>query len=71
MYCFDTFFIYTRNIRHVHIPKGLNINELIKNQLSKMQPVRKSEKAGTLKVKRAKRYQEDILKSLQQKTDNF
>lgn len=59
---FPNFFINERNIRYVHIPKKTSATELIDKQLSRMEP-KKMTKEHTFKKVRAKRYNEEIIKS--------
>lgn len=65
-YCFDSFFIKPRNIRYVHIPKGMNPVTLINNviETANTKHIHKDSKKRTFKRKRAFKYQQDILKSL-------
>lgn len=59
---FPNFFISQRNIRYVHIPKKTSATEVIDKQLEKME-TKKVPKAHTYKKVRAKRYNEEIIKS--------
>ncbi|KAJ3661195.1 hypothetical protein Zmor_005603 [Zophobas morio] len=62
---FKDFYVSSRNIRYVHIPEGLSSVELIKNQLARLQQTTVREpKRDNFKTIRAKRYNEEILRSL-------
>ncbi|XP_074037040.1 U7 snRNA-associated Sm-like protein LSm10 isoform X2 [Leptinotarsa decemlineata] len=61
---FSQFFVTKRHIRYVHIPKGFSAIELMKDQLNRMSRGRFTKKTPhTFKKVRAKRYQQEIIKS--------
>lgn len=62
-YTFETFFIKSRNIRYVHIPKGINVETLIENYYKSLK-IPKTKKVATYKSKRSKMYQASIINSL-------
>lgn len=61
-YVFENFFVHCRNIRHVHIPKKMDIKELMEQQLPIMG--RRPKPAHTFKKVRAERRQREILTSV-------
>ncbi|EFA07013.1 U7 snRNA-associated Sm-like protein LSm10 [Tribolium castaneum] len=62
---FKDFFVSARNIRYVHIPEGLSSTQLLENQMNLLQHTKVREpRKETFKTKRAKRYNAEILSSL-------
>ncbi|XP_018579350.1 U7 snRNA-associated Sm-like protein LSm10 [Anoplophora glabripennis] len=60
---FPNFFISQRNVRYVHLPKKTSATELIDKQFEKMASKKHMTKEHTFKKVRAKRYNEEIVKS--------
>ncbi|CAH1163910.1 unnamed protein product [Phaedon cochleariae] len=61
---FSQFFVCKRNIRYVHIPKGISTTDLIEKQLNKLSHRPKHKKPHTFKKSRANRYQQETVNSL-------
>lgn len=61
---FENFFVHSRNIRYVHVPKKFNSLELIERQLSAMSLRRSNKPAHTFKKVRAERRQKETLLSI-------
>ncbi|XP_017768190.1 PREDICTED: U7 snRNA-associated Sm-like protein LSm10 [Nicrophorus vespilloides] len=66
---FETFFVRSRNIRYVHVPSDCTALDLLQEQLKpKLKKVRSEKKKLTFKMSRARKYQNQILTELAQKS---
>ncbi|KAF2897753.1 hypothetical protein ILUMI_08416 [Ignelater luminosus] len=65
---FDSFFVSSRLIRYVHIPKGQSAAGIVEKQMQDL-PIPRKKKEETFKVRRAKKYHAETVASINKGND--